>query len=40
MFDAESALSFQPREALVDEVHDDSGLTLCGADAPRCVGGD
>jgi tRNA A-37 threonylcarbamoyl transferase component Bud32 len=40
MFDAESALSFQPRATIVDEVHDDSGLTLCGADAPRCVGGE
>ena len=39
MFDAETALSFQPRDELVREVDRDFGLTLCGADAPRCPGG-
>jgi tRNA A-37 threonylcarbamoyl transferase component Bud32 len=39
MFDAETALSFQPRAELVRSVDRDFGLTLCGADAPRCPGG-
>jgi tRNA A-37 threonylcarbamoyl transferase component Bud32/membrane-associated phospholipid phosphatase len=39
MFDAETALSFQPREELVRSVDHDFELTLCGADAPRCPGG-
>ena len=39
MFDAETALSFQPRDELVRSVDRDFGLTLCGADAPRCPGG-
>jgi hypothetical protein len=34
--DAEIALSFQPRPALVREVRHDVGLTLCGAGAPPC----
>ena len=39
MFDAETALSFQPRRELVEKVRADVGLTLCGAEAPRCRGG-
>ena len=39
MFDADNALAFQPRAALVDEVRDRSGLRLCGAGAPPCPGG-
>ena len=39
MFDAESALAFQPRKLLVDEVRRRSGLSLCGAGAPPCPGG-
>jgi hypothetical protein len=39
MFDAENALDFEPREQLVDLVQDRSGLSLCGARAPRCPGG-
>jgi hypothetical protein len=38
LFDAESALAFQPRAALVDEVRDRNGLRLCGAGAD-CPGG-
>jgi hypothetical protein len=38
LFDAESALSFQPREELVATVHDRNGLRLCGEGA-RCTGG-
>jgi tRNA A-37 threonylcarbamoyl transferase component Bud32 len=38
MFDAESALAFQPREELVEEVRERSGLRLCGAHAPPCSG--
>ena len=38
MFDAESALAFQPRAELVEEVRERSGLRLCGADAPPCSG--
>jgi hypothetical protein len=38
VFEADQALGFQPREALVDEVHDRTGLRLCGAGA-RCPGG-
>ena len=38
MFDAESALAFQPREELVEEVRERSGLRLCGAEAPPCSG--
>jgi membrane-associated phospholipid phosphatase/tRNA A-37 threonylcarbamoyl transferase component Bud32 len=36
---ANSALAFQPRVALVDEVRSHTGLRLCGADAPPCPGG-
>ncbi len=39
MFAAESALGFQPRAELVEEVRDRSGLRLCGAEAPPCPGG-
>ena len=35
MFDADSALAFQPRAELVDEVRRRTGLRLCGAGAPR-----
>ena len=38
MFDAESALAFQPRAGLIEEVREQSGLRLCGADAPPCSG--
>jgi hypothetical protein len=34
LFDADSALSFQPRADLVATVHDRNGLRLCGAGAP------
>jgi membrane-associated phospholipid phosphatase/tRNA A-37 threonylcarbamoyl transferase component Bud32 len=33
------ALSFQPRPALVAAVQRRTGLSLCGVDAPPCVGG-
>ena len=36
----DAALSFQPRAELVDEVERQSGLALCGAGAPTCVGGE
>lgn len=36
--EAEEALSFFPRSALVDDVRDRLGLTLCGAGAPPCEG--
>jgi tRNA A-37 threonylcarbamoyl transferase component Bud32 len=39
MFDADRALAFQPRAELVQTVDDDTGLSLCGASAPPCVGG-
>jgi tRNA A-37 threonylcarbamoyl transferase component Bud32/membrane-associated phospholipid phosphatase len=39
IFDADTALSFQAREALVETVRDDVDLTLCGAGAPPCAGG-
>ncbi|MET0143861.1 MAG: phosphatase PAP2 family protein [Ilumatobacteraceae bacterium] len=35
----DNALSFQPRPALVAEVERRTGLSLCGAGAPACVGG-
>jgi hypothetical protein len=38
MFEADQALGFEPRAALVARVHDQSGLRLCGAGAP-CPGG-
>jgi tRNA A-37 threonylcarbamoyl transferase component Bud32 len=34
LFAADSALAFQPRSLLVDDVHQRSGLALCGAGAP------
>jgi hypothetical protein len=37
-FAADNALAFQPREALVREVRENTGLRLCGAGAP-CPGG-
>ncbi len=39
LFDADTALAFQSRAALVREVDDRTGLSLCGADAPPCPGG-
>jgi membrane-associated phospholipid phosphatase len=36
----DDALGFQPRSALVQEVEDRSGLSLCGAGAPACAGED
>ena len=39
LFDADRALAFQPRAELVEVVEEDTGLSLCGADAPACVGG-
>ena len=39
--DVDAALAFQPRVDLVREVDERSGgLSLCGADAPPCVGED
>ncbi len=38
MFDVDQALGFEPRDALVARVDEDSGLPLCGAGAP-CPGG-
>ena len=35
----DGALAFQPRDALVREVDDSSGLLLCGTGAPPCTGG-
>jgi hypothetical protein len=39
LFDADSALAFQPRAELVEIVRTRHGLRLCGAGAPRCPGG-
>jgi hypothetical protein len=39
LFDVDRALSFQPRAELVEVVDDETGLSLCGAGAPECVGG-
>ena len=39
LFDADRALAFQPRSELVTAVDDETGLRLCGAGAPECVGG-
>jgi hypothetical protein len=36
--EADQALSFLPRSVLVRQVREDSGLTLCGANAPPCPG--
>jgi len=38
--EANDALTFVRRSALVDLVQDELGLTLCGAEAPACVGED
>jgi hypothetical protein len=38
MFDADSALAYQPREQLVEHVRAEDDLRLCGAGAP-CPGG-
>jgi tRNA A-37 threonylcarbamoyl transferase component Bud32 len=38
VFSAETALGFVDREDLAAHVHDETGLTLCGADE-RCTGG-
>jgi membrane-associated phospholipid phosphatase/serine/threonine protein kinase len=38
MFEVDQALGFEPRQALVARVHEDSGLRLCGVGAP-CAGG-
>jgi hypothetical protein len=38
VFDADSALAFQPRTVLVEKVKEDSGLRLCGAGV-SCPGG-
>jgi hypothetical protein len=38
VFEADQALGFQDRAALVEEVDDETGLRLCGAGAP-CPGG-
>jgi membrane-associated phospholipid phosphatase len=41
LVELDNALSFQPRGELVDDVDERTGgLTLCGADAPGCVGGE
>ena len=36
--DADRALGFTPRLLYVNSLHEDSGLTLCGAKAPPCGG--
>jgi tRNA A-37 threonylcarbamoyl transferase component Bud32 len=38
LFDVDTALSFQSRASLAARVHDDTGLTLCGAGTPPCTG--
>jgi hypothetical protein len=38
--EADDALTFMGRDVLVDLVDDSYGLTLCGAEAPPCVGED
>jgi membrane-associated phospholipid phosphatase len=38
-FEADSALAFQPRQTLVDDVAHRFDLRLCGAGAPPCQGG-
>lgn len=37
--EADQAVTFGPRTALVELVQDEFGLTLCGAGAPQCVDG-
>jgi hypothetical protein len=39
MFEADNALTFQPRAMLVDYVDSQTDLRLCGARAPACPGG-
>ena len=39
VFEADAALAFQPRAAVVREVRDRNGQRLCGAGAPPCPGG-
>jgi hypothetical protein len=39
-FEADQALTFLPRSMLVALVEDQLGMTLCGAEAPPCVGED
>jgi len=36
--EADHILGFTPRSVYVDGVRDDTGLTLCGAEAPPCPG--
>jgi len=36
--EAIEALSLLPRATIVAEVHDATGLSLCGAGAPPCAG--
>jgi membrane-associated phospholipid phosphatase len=38
LVELDGALSFQPRDELVDLVDRRTGLSLCGVGAPRCVG--
>ncbi len=38
-YEAVAAMTFLPRSHLVRLVDDEIGLTLCGADAPPCTGG-
>ena len=38
LVELDSALSFQPRDELVDLVERRTGLSLCGVEAPPCVG--
>ena len=40
LVELDRALSFQPRSELVEYVDDRTGLILCGAGAPECIGGD
>jgi hypothetical protein len=39
LVELDSALSFQPRSDLVSLVDERTGLSLCGAGAPECLGG-
>ena len=36
--EADRALGFTPRSLYVNSIRDRSGLTLCGANAPPCLG--
>jgi hypothetical protein len=38
--EADEAVTFNLRTVLVAKVHEELGLTLCGAGAPPCVGGE